>query len=232
MANGVENPSRGTRVIRMPTRGRVPWTGNYGSRVWSGRLYRNGIAGPGRTMNETGGIRVRRDAGDWIRSRARTSALLVVALLSGLLGLVVGIGLGDVVGWRLVALPVMCLVAAAVLLARRYERGGFSRLLKGGGAGKKRWRLDRIRYYRLGMCGRALRKRDRQNRRHRPLGRDTQLPLGVGDEVPHGAQGAFSRSAATNPGQPGGRSTVGATGRRGSGVSGADYGKELPRKRL
>ena len=86
MANGVENPTRGTRVIRMPTRGRMPWTGHTGSRDWYGRLVRSGIAGLGGTMNETGGIRVRRDAGDWVRTRVRTSALVVVALVSGLSG--------------------------------------------------------------------------------------------------------------------------------------------------
>ena len=134
MANGVENPTRGTRVIRMPTRGRMPWTGHTGSRDWYGRLVRSGIAGLGGTMNETGGIRVRRDAGDWVRTRVRTSGLVVVALVSGMSGLLVGIGLAGFVGWRLVALPAMCLVAAVVLLARRYERGGFSRLLKGAAA--------------------------------------------------------------------------------------------------
>ena len=134
MANGVENPTRGTRVVPLPARKRVPWTGHWGSRDWTGRLVRSGIAGLGGTMNETGGIRVRRDAGDWVRTRVRTSGLVVVALLAGLLGLVVGIGLAGFVGWRLVALPVMCLVAAVVLLVRRYERGGFSRLLKGAAA--------------------------------------------------------------------------------------------------
>ena len=114
-------------------------------------------------MNDTGGIRVRRDAGDWVRTRVRTSGLVVVALVSGLSGLLVGIGLAGFVGWRLVALPAMCLVAAVILLVRRYERGGFSHLLKGGCGGKKRRWLDRIRYHRPGMRGRAFRNRDRQN---------------------------------------------------------------------
>ena len=134
MANGVENPTRGTRVVPLPARKRVPWTGHCGSRDWYGRLVRSGIAALGGTMNETGGIRVRRDAGDWVRTRVRTSGLVVVALVSGMSGLLVGIGLAGFVGWRLVALPVMCLVAAVVLLVRRYERGGFSRLLKGAAA--------------------------------------------------------------------------------------------------
>ena len=134
MANGVENPTQGTRVVPLPARKRMPWTGHTGSRVWSGRLVRSGIAGLGGTMNETGGIRVRRDAGDWVRTRVRTSGLVVVALVFGMLGLLVGIGLAGFVGWRLVALPVMCLVAAVVLLVRRYERGGFSHLLKGAAA--------------------------------------------------------------------------------------------------
>ena len=134
MANGVENPTRGTRVVPLPARKRMPWTGHTGSRDWYGRLVRSGIAGLGGTMNETGGIRVRRDAGDWVRTRVRTSGLVVVALVSGMLGLLVGIGLAGFVGWRLVALPAMCLVAAVVLLVRRYERGGFSHLLKGAAA--------------------------------------------------------------------------------------------------
>ena len=134
MANGVENPTRGTRVVPLPARKRVPWTGHTGSRDWYGRLVRSGIAGLGGTMNETGGIRVRRDAGDWVRTRVRTSGLVVAALVSGMLGLLVGIGLAGFVGWRLVALPAMCLVAAVILLARRYERGGFSHLLKGAAA--------------------------------------------------------------------------------------------------
>ena len=39
-----------------------------------------------------------------------------MALVSGMFGLLVGIGLAGFVGWRLVALPAMCLVAAVILI--------------------------------------------------------------------------------------------------------------------
>ena len=176
-------------------------------------------------MNDTGGIRVRRDAGDWVRTRVRTSGLVVVALVSGLSGLLVGIGLAGFVGWRLVALPAMCLVAAVILLARRYERGSFSHLLKGAAAERN---VGGSIEYAITAPGCAVAHSVTEIARIGDIDhsdRDPQLPLGGGDEVPHGAQGPFFGSAATHPRQPGSRSTVGAAGRRGSGVSGVGYGK-------
>ena len=134
MANGFKNPIRGTRVFQLPSRKRTPWTRRTRSRDWTGRLVRSGIAGLGGTMNETGGIRVRRDAGDWVRTRVRTSALVIVAMLTGIVGMLAGILLYSVVGWQSATAAVLCVAGAATLLVLRYEKGGFSRLLKGAAA--------------------------------------------------------------------------------------------------
>ena len=112
----------------------MPWTGHTGSRDWYGRLVRSGIAGLGGTMNETGGIRVRRDAGDWVRMRVRTSALVIVVTLTGIVGMLAGILLASFLGWWSATLPVLCVAGAAILLVLRYEKGGFSHLLKGAAA--------------------------------------------------------------------------------------------------
>ena len=112
----------------------MPWTGHTGSRDWYGRLVRSGIAGLGGTMNETGGIRVRRDAGDWVRTRVRTSAFVIAAMLTGIVGMLAGILLASVVGWQSATWAVLCVAGAAILWVRRYEKGGFSRLLKGAAA--------------------------------------------------------------------------------------------------
>ena len=87
---------------------------------------------PGAAIGENGRVRVRRDAGEWIRTQMRYSAAAVLALLSGIFGVVVaGVVLSGLIGWQALLLPTLCLAATAVVLARRYEQGGFARLLKG-----------------------------------------------------------------------------------------------------
>ena len=61
----------------------------------------------------------------------RYSAAAVLALLSGISGLLLGVVLSGLIGWQALLLPTLCLAATAVVLARRYEQGGFARLLKG-----------------------------------------------------------------------------------------------------
>ena len=104
------------------------------SRVRYGRLYHGGISGLGNTITSPGRIRVRRDAGEWLRSQIQISVTGVVAVLSANLGLIAGVGLAGYLGWRVAALPVLCLAGAAVFLVRRYERDRFCRLLKGAAA--------------------------------------------------------------------------------------------------
>ena len=131
MAQGFVDPIRRLRSIRMRVGGRAPGIGTNGSRVWYGRFYRSGIGVARGTMGETGGLRVRREAGEWVRTRMRYSAAIVIALLSGIFGLLAGVVLAGSTGWQSVMLPVLCLAALAALLVRRYEVGGFGRLLKG-----------------------------------------------------------------------------------------------------
>ena len=61
----------------------------------------------------------------------RYSAAAVLAVLSGIFGLLVGVVLSGLLGWELLLWPSLCLAAGAVVLARRYEQDGFARLLKG-----------------------------------------------------------------------------------------------------
>ena len=134
MAYAFISPTRGFRSFRARMRGSKPGIGNYGSQVWYSRFYRSGIGVPGGAMDKTGGIRVRRDAGEWVRTRMRYSAAVVLAVLSGIVGLLAGVVLSGVFGWQSVMLPALCLAALAILVVRRYEKGGFSRLLKGTAA--------------------------------------------------------------------------------------------------
>ena len=131
MATGIWNLPVDLRSVRTWLTGKTAGIGQLRSGVWYGRFYRNAIQGPGAAIDENGRVRIRRDAGEWVRTQMRYSAAAVLALLSGIFGLLAGVVLSGLIGWQSLLLPTLCLAAAAVVRARRYEQGGFARLLKG-----------------------------------------------------------------------------------------------------
>ena len=134
MANRSQSLARTLGRLRLPGTRRLSGTSSNGSRASYGRFNRRGMSELRQTMSGTGGIRVRREAGEWLRTRMVSSAIRVVAVCSGALGLLAGVALAGVAGWRSVALPVLCVVGATVYLTRRLETRGFNRLFKGAAA--------------------------------------------------------------------------------------------------
>ena len=131
MAAGTWSRPIGLRSVRAWLAGKTAGFGQSRSGVWYGRFYRNAIRSPGGAIDENRRVRIRRDAGEWVRTRMRYSAAAVLALLCGIFGLLAGVVLSGLIGWQSLLLPTLCLSAAAVFLARRFEQDGFARLLKG-----------------------------------------------------------------------------------------------------
>ena len=131
MAASIWSSSVGLRTVRGWVTAKTASFGRSDSGVWYGRFYHNAIRGSGGAIDEKRRLRIRRDAGEWVRTQMRYSAAAVLTLLSGIFGLLAGVVLSGLIGWQSLVLPTLCLTAAAVFLARRFEQGGFARLLKG-----------------------------------------------------------------------------------------------------
>ena len=100
-------------------------------RSWFARIYERCIGKPARTGEDASGIRVRRNAGDWVHGRLRHAEVVVVAALSGTLGSGTAVALVGIAGWRSATLTVLCLAIGAVLMVHRHQRGTVTNLRKG-----------------------------------------------------------------------------------------------------
>ena len=85
----------------------------------------------GRIAAETTGVRLRREAGQWVRARLRGSAQAMLAIRSGIAGLALGVGLAGMMGWPAAIALVAVLAAMEALRMRCYGRDRFRCLLKG-----------------------------------------------------------------------------------------------------
>ena len=103
-------------------------------RSWLARICERCIGKPTRTTGDASGIRVRRDAGDWVRGRLRHAEIVVAAVLSGTFGSVAGVVLVGMAGWRSATLTAFCLALGAVLLVHKHQRGAVTNLHKGAAA--------------------------------------------------------------------------------------------------
>ena len=79
-------------------------------------------------------LRVRREAGQWLRTRVGRSARAMLAARSAIGGLAAGAGLAGFLGWQSAVALVAVLASVTLLRIRRYETERFTRLLKGGAA--------------------------------------------------------------------------------------------------
>ena len=131
MTSRIWNPAEGFSVIQRWLKDRPFSVRSRRSRRWYLHVYERCVGGAAGPQEITGGIRVRRHAGAWVRSRMRQTEGVVVAVLSGTLGMVGGVALVGMAGWKFATLSVLCLAAGAVFLVRRHQRGTATNLLKG-----------------------------------------------------------------------------------------------------
>ena len=120
-----------TSTIPTPSNRSAGMHGNLGTPSRYARHQRDGAFRSGRNAEETAGIRLRREAGQWVRARLRGSAQATLAIRSGIAGLAVGAGLAGMMGWPAAIALVAVLAALEALRMRCYARDRFTRLLKG-----------------------------------------------------------------------------------------------------
>ena len=102
-----------------------------GSRSWWLGIFERCVGKPARIGADVGGIRVRREAGEWVRGRLHHAEGVVVAFLSGTLGLIAGVVLVGMAGWRAATITVLFIGIGAVFLVNRHQRDTVTNLLKG-----------------------------------------------------------------------------------------------------
>ena len=131
MAGRRRNRATAVRALPMGSNRRPPVPANQEAPSRFEPHHHDGEYNSGRHANERKGLRVRREAGQWVRARLLGSAQAMLAIRTGIAGLAVGVGLAGMMGWPAAIALVAVLAALEALRMRCYARDRFTRLLKG-----------------------------------------------------------------------------------------------------